>query len=966
MVRTSTGAFLIASLLTLPVPDAEGAQGGAARRGGAGEAIQVSMITAPTLLNRVLTRQAAPANCGRPAPADYFTADDTRMLLWLEVDGVRPGDEWRVIWTSPGDRSEQYTDRIGFAGYNCLWVSWNPQGYGGGRFGDWEVSVQIRGVNVGRFTTVLIGPNQPFIDRISVEGNSRLTRVSPNGWAVIRGSRLATQSFPSYTDTLPTSAAGVMVTVNDAPAALRYANGSEVYFQIPPWVRGDSVLIRAHTNAGGSNFVRVPLTTASPAFVHDASGLVVHRRGTDGSTGWVDRSFPLRRGDVATVQATGLGHVRQPPRDGQVRVAVTQTGSTPTVTLGGVRVEVRAAVMADFPGLYWVSFEVPDEVPNGDFVPIDLGIDGIPAITSSVPIAGPPPSFPDIAVRAVAHPSWNGPDRDDRVYSPTSLVHITASHLRAKAPTYIRCFGANGYQAKTPAVDVSADSATAIVPPYYDPRFGAYLSGSVTCELVQRVAGRENVSNTFSMHIEAPPVLRNPPGTATLALLQAAAQSARHAEALMTLKDRSLSDRSAYSTVNARAEMDEIVGSFAPHIDAVRRIASGAVAAVQLGTNAVGQPVVITRDQLAQTDRWIMMVMGQVYASAANAEEEARSARDTRVRTSGALYSFGRALTACHMPVLGEWLFDVPAQRQERVCAAVDEATGSLPAAGGAALFEAGQQVGQFVERFATVATTVGIPGVPPTQLAAALARISKVVAGTQIVTGAIAHLALKTSPYSQEDRSMVFRHFIDAAKSKIRSQANGALDNFLDMATEGAFGDDFRNNANTIEKWRRLPHKVEAVLHELRAAPAETTQPVVERNSDGSYVARDDPGFGPVNLITGRVLLQSGYSVPDGQVDISDGDRLSAPFATAPTRLDGTFRALVPRLQVGRTIPDRTSVSYRVPRVGADLSYQTFTTGPIHVGQPGINLPTVSINPGQGGGGGRECGADWTACPAD
>jgi hypothetical protein len=143
----------------------------------------------------------------------------------------------------------------------------------------------------------------------------------------------------------------------------------------------------------------------------------------------VSASVPLQRGDTAVLVAGGLGATLDPPPDGQRGADDSACAFTPRVLIGGVSVPVLNCFLGNFPGLYWVYVQIPPEVPSGVAVPVQLTVNSLEANTLSIPILGPGPSFPAIAVSVVEHPAWSGPTRDNQVYNPTSLVAITAANL---------------------------------------------------------------------------------------------------------------------------------------------------------------------------------------------------------------------------------------------------------------------------------------------------------------------------------------------------------------------------------------------------------------------------------------------------------------------------------------------------------------------------------------------------------
>jgi uncharacterized protein (TIGR03437 family) len=918
---------------------------------------QPAAVTSPTVLNRIFTtRDPSVTGCQTPSGVDYFTNTDTRIHLWLSVAGIRGGDPVSIVWTFPSGATERSNFTAGFSGTGCMWSSINLNG----RFGDWAVTMLVNGSTVGGPHMVpVLGPNHPQLEEVRPSGNWKLAHVSPNAWAVVRGLQLASAPFPSIGSDLPTEAAGVRVTVNGVPAPLVWAADRSVEFQVPAGVRGDSITVRAHTGWGASNILRVPLTTVSPGLLwNDDGSASVVRAGTA-----VSRGAPVERGDLITIRALGLGAVARAPRDGQLGVPATDAFYTPMVTLGGVGLEVVRTVMADVPGLYWVSVRIPPEVPSGNQVPLRLAVNGIEAPTLHLPVRAPGPSFARLSIDRIEHPTWNGPARDNGVYNPASQIVIRASNLRPNAPAFLRCTGSGGFSAESPVVSIAGQAATAIVPPYYDAASGTYLSGTATCVLVQRVADLENVSPSFSFRIQSPPLPRGQPGALTLALLQSAAQGPQQVHANLTLKDRSTGGIS-YSAANTREQMNAAVAAYTPYIDAVRQIANGSATSVNLGTSEMGQPLVVTRDEVARLDRWIAMIMEEVDASSASGESVNAASDDiTRLRPAGFLSSLGRGLLDCHNPL--SWLdfqFGNRTRSPQESCDATRDAVAALPAAAGGALVQAGAEVSDFVERVETTVRWLPIPGVAQARVIAIVGRMASIASAAKIGTAVVGSVISGLSGRS-DSQSLLSALWTGVKDTVVRPFAEDTVD----QIGRAFFGEEAWDIASDAEDVREVPVPSRFRNSKVDGHEAEMLGPSAVRSGDGSYSLVSDPAPGPLTVIRGRASFD-GQPLREAFVEFGEGSRLTAPGATAATNLDGTFEMLVPRSQLGGSVPPSASLIYNV-RVPGQSSYQGLNTGTITVGSSTMTLPAVSIvtQPGGGNnGGGDNCGGAICARPAN
>jgi uncharacterized protein (TIGR03437 family) len=937
---------------------------------------------APLLVDRVFAKSVPEDVCERPAAEDHFTSSDSRIHYWVTVAGVQAGDVLTTVYTLPGGRTERVPFRaFTSAGTYCARASIPLSAFSSQDqlVGDWQFRFLVNQATIGEASTTLIGPNQPRIDSIEVYGNPALSRLSPGALAIVHGANLASGQMSAPEGPLPETLGGARATVNGIPAPIFRAGPSELHVQIPAALRADSVAVRVFTGAGGSNPYRMGLTTVSPSLLpHPDQNrqAQMFRFGADGRSEWVSAQTPLRRGDTAVLVAAGLGATAHPPRDGHPGFEDSSGVFMPQVAIGGVKVRVEGSFLSGFPGAYWVYIKVPPEIPSGAAVPVRLSVNGIAANVLTVPVAGPGPEFPAIRVSRVEHPPWNGPNRDNGVYNPASLVTMTASNLRPNAAAFLLCTGANGFEAKAPVITISADAATAIVPPYIDPRTGDYVSGQVMCRLGQRLADQTALSGTFQFRIQAPPAAQGPPGRYTQALLEAAAQGAQRVHANLTLKDRAAGGH-GYSAANTRAEMQGLVEAYAPFVDAIRRIKGGA-STVTLGTSATGKTLSLAREDLARTDRWIAMILAEARASTANNESyltgPGRPVHTLGVRQAAeqapAASIFGRLTGFARecLDVFGHIDYALNGGRDPaQACGALRSFTEHVPAAFGAAVFETGEAVAQDAARFMKIGSYVVMAGVAPeAKLAEVITRVGVVSGAVEAGSAFFGNLLMASSPYSDEQRQEMMARARDTWQGYIKDAADDVYDNLAEEGLRfffGEFGPEAYKLPKKLENWA---NQANSLIDKVAGNLAEAVAPYVMRNGDGSISLNPEKLPGRLNVVRGVVSRPEG-AVTDGFVELGDGGRLTTPVATGATGPNGAFEMLVPADQVGVTIPPSASVFYNVPRPGS-FSYQVFTgRNPVGVGQSTVNLPAASVNPnGGGGGGGSDCSAGPGACPAN
>lgn len=200
-----------------------------------------------------------------------------------------------------------------------------------------------------------VGQPAPKID--SVVNSADFTgAIANSGLITIMGSNLASTSQSFGADSC--------VQVNGIPLAVLFASPTQINAQLPQ-VDGDVTLRLATPGGVVDNFAltispsapsifRIPvpgLTDQIPAIIRASNNQLV------------TPSNPVHRGDVLTIFLTGLGQSGNPagtpaPADPLVSVPA------PTVTIGGVRVEVLFAGLAPGQiGVYQINVKVNNNVP---------------------------------------------------------------------------------------------------------------------------------------------------------------------------------------------------------------------------------------------------------------------------------------------------------------------------------------------------------------------------------------------------------------------------------------------------------------------------------------------------------------------------------------------------------------------------------------------------------------------------
>lgn len=198
---------------------------------------------------------------------------------------------------------------------------------------------------------------------------------------------------------LPTSLSGLSMQFGiGTKVPLFYAASGQVNFQVPWELAGQSQSSLTATVSGQSsaaqNVALAPFApgifsmngqgTGQGAIVDALSGLLV------------DSSNPAIAGSTyLSIYCTGLGPVTNQPASGAAATSdpLSQTTTTPRVTVGGVQAQVLFAGLAPgFVGLYQVNVQVPAEVTSGNAVPVVIVIGGATSNTGTIAVKQPPSS----------------------------------------------------------------------------------------------------------------------------------------------------------------------------------------------------------------------------------------------------------------------------------------------------------------------------------------------------------------------------------------------------------------------------------------------------------------------------------------------------------------------------------------------------------------------------------------------
>jgi len=205
----------------------------------------------------------------------------------------------------------------------------------------------------------------PRVDRV-VNSADFSSPVAPNGLVSIMGSNLnsVNQAFSGGTSSLQDSC----IQVNGVSVPVLFVSPTQINAQIPPV---DSGTLRLATPGGVVDNIPLNISATAPAIFR------VTVPGLDQSVPAIVRasnntvatlSNPIHRGDVLVIYATGLGHTNPDLPAGTAAPSDTLTPArvTPTITIGGVAVEVLFAGLTPGQiGVYQINVKVYGNVPLG-------------------------------------------------------------------------------------------------------------------------------------------------------------------------------------------------------------------------------------------------------------------------------------------------------------------------------------------------------------------------------------------------------------------------------------------------------------------------------------------------------------------------------------------------------------------------------------------------------------------------
>ncbi|MDA1234671.1 MAG: hypothetical protein O3A53_07710 [Acidobacteria bacterium] len=216
----------------------------------------------------------------------------------------------------------------------------------------------------------------PLVPSISASGvvdaASFRAAIAPGGLASLFGTELAGVTAAATSLPLPTTLAGVRVQVAGVDAPLLFVSPRQINFQIPLEAAIGSAPIVAITGTVQSAPQLATVVTYAPAtFVNPETGRPIIQRHPDGAL--ITGENRAKPGDTLIIYVTGIGGLDVAPATGAAASdsPLSISTVTPTVTVGGVPVEVLFAGLAPgFVGLGQINIVLPDDLPEANGLPL--------------------------------------------------------------------------------------------------------------------------------------------------------------------------------------------------------------------------------------------------------------------------------------------------------------------------------------------------------------------------------------------------------------------------------------------------------------------------------------------------------------------------------------------------------------------------------------------------------------------
>jgi len=227
------------------------------------------------------------------------------------------------------------------------------------------------------FVVKLAPPGSPAITSV-LNAASLQSGIEAGSWVTIQGTNLANtnpgrtwRSDEIVNGNLPTALDGVSVTIDGKPAFVEYISPNQINVQAPSDSAVGSVNVVVSNNGALSAPATAQLQAAGPGFfLYPGTSYALASRLPDyalvADPSIVAGATAAKPGDFVVLWGTGFGATNPAVAAGTVVNGAPAVVVAPTVTVGGVPVQVLNAVLTTgCAGLYQVTIQLPDNVPSG-------------------------------------------------------------------------------------------------------------------------------------------------------------------------------------------------------------------------------------------------------------------------------------------------------------------------------------------------------------------------------------------------------------------------------------------------------------------------------------------------------------------------------------------------------------------------------------------------------------------------
>lgn len=907
-----------------------------------------------TLVNHVFALNPPPSEsgCAAPLPVDYFESTDQNLVLWVLAQ-LAQSDTVTISWQTSArilDSSDAFKPVASAGGY-CYWVS-IPLAANSAKAvgGTWTFNVAVNQKSIFSSSVLVVAPGMSAISRggvvNSASGTTNAGLISAGSLISIHGTDLASNSASATTVPLPKSLDGVSVTFNGKPAGIVSVSPALVEVQAPWSIPSDTAFVQVNNHGTLTNVERVRVGSAAPGLFYDSStsanAAKVFRYPAKGGAGnWVSAKNPLQRGDTAVFVATGLGAVSNPPVN---FASGSKSGSHAvlpmSVAFGGVRVASVSAslytggIVQDI-GTMYITVKVPNEVPNGAAVPVTVQVAGGVANPVSVPISG---TLPNVSAPSLKSIAGYPPVSASEGYHPTAAISLSASGVYTNARTYVRFSDNTGYTATVPALGVYSDRVTSLVPPYVNQKTHQTTAGTVSCAIVQYVAGKILVSNAQTIQIAPLYAAPGNLGSMTSKFLATTAEVAREVAGSYIYRQE-ISGGARFTASSAALVADQIVTGLQPLVGDAEEVSYGNTSSIDLGT-VNGHDVTIDSGSIALSDALIAASLAetaQAFVNPPNVSGQNTQGGVTQQDGSephsilGSLGTYFGLVAQCNM----SWdkLNDNAPN-----CPSPTQALNTVISAAGQSLVEAVDSVKEDAKRFAEG------PGLMLGLLTGAegVAVISE-LANTAAVGQGLFH---------------AMRYFTDNDEEK-SADYNAAFDTFRELAGDGLLdatkdvtgiliGSIDEQQAEGFKEFSESPlgKIIEQYEKNTLDAPERLTGEENVTDSKGNNSLDQTADSAPAVEITGEVTGAAGNGLQNAGVELTNGDDSGTPIATGATFSDGTFDLLIPASDVGSVVPN--SALFQITALDEDGDIATFNGNAVDLtaGTQSIGSYSISYDP--------------------